>query len=168
MSKKDYINAVNEIEVNEELKRKTLNKLKANQTKKVYNKIYPIASIAIMCAVILGITLPNKTIAPIKEVEYSEVQNTSKLPKVENFENLYAMLKQRANQNGTEEYIMKDSVELQINANKFAANLLMPEKEFEQQYNKYYNDIDLYAKLEEYFQVSRRAIDRRIIELGLN
>ena len=91
MSKKDYINAVNEIEVNEELKRKTLNKLKANQTKKVYNKIYPIASIAIMCAVILGITLPNKTIAPIKEVEYSEVQNTSKLPKVENFESLYAM-----------------------------------------------------------------------------
>ena len=122
MSKKDYINAVNEIEVNEELKRKTLNKLKANQTKKVYNKIYPIASIAIMCAVILGITLPNKTIAPIKEVEYSEVQNTSKLPKVENFENLYAMLKQRANQNGTEEYIMEDSVELQINASNSAEN----------------------------------------------
>ena len=122
MSKKDYINAVNEIEVNEELKRKTLNKLKANQTKKVYNKIYPIASIAIMCAVILGITLPNKTIAPIKEVEYSEVQNTSKLPKVENFENLYAMLKQRANQNGTEKYIMEDSVELQINASNSAEN----------------------------------------------
>ena len=122
MSKKDYINAVNEIEVNEELKRKTLNKLKANQTKKVYNKIYPIASIAIMCAVILGIALPNKTIAPIKEVEYSEVQNTSKLPKVENFESLYAMLKQRANQNGTEEYIMEDSVELQINASNSAEN----------------------------------------------
>ena len=58
--------------------------------------------------------------------------------------------------------------EKEIRANKFAANLLMPEKEFKKQYNKFYNDIYIYSKLEEYFQVSRRAIDRRIIELGLN
>lgn len=58
--------------------------------------------------------------------------------------------------------------DIEIRANTFAANLLMPEKEFKKQYDKYYDDIDLYSKLEEYFQVSRRAIDRRIIELGLN
>ena len=44
MSKKDYIDAVNEIEVKESLKNETLNK--AKQTKKInrFNKIYPIAS----------------------------------------------------------------------------------------------------------------------------
>ena len=55
MSKKDYINAVNEINVNETLKQETLKK--ATNTKKNskyrYNKIYPIASLAFMCAIIL-------------------------------------------------------------------------------------------------------------------
>ena len=45
MSKKDYINAANEIKVNEELKQETLRK--ATNTKKTpkyrFNKVYPIA-----------------------------------------------------------------------------------------------------------------------------
>lgn len=53
-------------------------------------------------------------------------------------------------------------------ANKFAANLLMPEEEFTKIYNDLCNDDEKFEKLIKYFEVSRRAIDRRIIELGLN
>ena len=53
-------------------------------------------------------------------------------------------------------------------ANKFAANLLMPEEEFAKIYSDLCNDDEKFEKLIKYFEVSRRAIDRRIIELGLN
>lgn len=53
-------------------------------------------------------------------------------------------------------------------ANKFAAELLMPEDEFLKQYKKMGKDLQIIGKLAEYFQVSTRAIDRRFIELGLN
>jgi len=115
MSKKDYIDAVNEIEINEELKRQTINKAKNQKRKNTYNRIYPIASLAVMCAVIMTIILPNirhKTIP--NEVPYQEVQQTSTLPKVDNFHNLYAMLKDRANENDnfliTEEIAISDTV----------------------------------------------------------
>jgi len=97
MSKKDYIDAVNEIEVRENIKRETINKTKHQNSKlRKYNRIYPLASLAIMCAVIMTIILPNTTIAPITEKTYHEIQETSELPKVENFDNLHAMLKERA------------------------------------------------------------------------
>lgn len=114
MSKKDYIDAVNEIEINEKIKKETLNKVKSSQTKRVYNKIYPIASLAIMCAIIMAIVLPNKSIAPIQELKYAEVQETGQLPKVENFDNLHAMLKERAkntNKYLSDDMIMIDSVQ---------------------------------------------------------
>ena len=55
-------------------------------------------------------------------------------------------------------------------ANKFAANLLMPKEEFENMYNKFCkeNESDLIEKLLNYFEVSKRAVELRIIELGLN
>ncbi len=97
MSKKDYINAVNEINVNETLKQETLRK--ATNTKKTpkyrFNKVYPIASLAFMCAIIMAIVLPNKSIAPINEVTAEQTKISQELPKVENFKNLYAMLKAR-------------------------------------------------------------------------
>ena len=58
--------------------------------------------------------------------------------------------------------------EAEIRANRFAAELLMPEDEFLKQYKKMGNDVQIVTKLAEYFQVSNRAIDRRFIELGLN
>ena len=68
MSKKYYIDAVNEIEVRENIKRETINKTKHQNSKlRKYNRIYPLASLAIMCAVIMTIILPNTTIAPITE-----------------------------------------------------------------------------------------------------
>lgn len=95
MSKKDYIDAVNEIEIDENIKIKTLKKMKTNKTK--YNKIYPIASLSIMCAIIITIFVPSmlqKT--NINEIGYEKVQETNVLPKVENFKNLHAMLKDRS------------------------------------------------------------------------
>lgn len=117
MSKKDYINAVNEINVNETLKQETLEK--ATNTKKNskyrYNKIYPIASLAFMCAIIMAIVLPNKSIAPINEVTAEQTKISQELPKVENFKNLYAMLKTRT----TNRYTIDDmlSVDSTTNAN---------------------------------------------------
>lgn len=117
MSKKDYINAVNEINVNETLKKETLKK--ATNTKKNskyrYNKIYPIASLAFMCAIIMAIVLPNKSIAPINEVTDEQTKISQELPKVENFKNLYAMLKAR----DTKRYYIDDmlSVDSITNAN---------------------------------------------------
>ena len=117
MSKKDYINAVNEINVNETLKQETLKK--ATNTKKNskyrYNKIYPIASLAFMCAIIMAIVLPNKSMAPINEVTDEQTKISQELPKVENFKNLYAMLKAR----DTKRYYIDDmlSVDSTTNAN---------------------------------------------------
>lgn len=106
MSKKDYIDAVNEIKVNEELKQETLRK--ATNTKKTpkyrFNKVYPIASLAFMCAIIMAIVLPNKSIAPINEVKYEQAKISQELPKVESFKNLYAMLKIR----DTKRYYIED------------------------------------------------------------
>lgn len=117
MSKKDYINAVNEINVNETLKQETLRK--ATNTKKTpkyrFNKVYPIASLAFMCAIIMAIVLPNKSIAPINEVTDEQTKISQELPKVENFKNLYAMLKAR----DTKRYYIDDmlSVDSITNAN---------------------------------------------------
>lgn len=55
-------------------------------------------------------------------------------------------------------------------ANKFAANLLMPEDEFEKIYKKIKkeNDGNTIEKLVNYFEVSKKAVELRILELGLN
>ena len=92
---------------------------KATNTKKNskyrYNKIYPIASLAFMCAIIMAIVLPNKSMAPINEVTDEQTKISQELPKVENFKNLYAMLKAR----DTKRYYIDDmlSVDSITNAN---------------------------------------------------
>lgn len=62
-----------------------------------------------------------------------------------------------------------DSLE-EERANQFAANLLMPEDEFKKVYDdlRSKSDSNIFEKLVNHFQVSRRAIDRRIIELRLD
>lgn len=95
MSKKDYIDAVNEINISEELKNKTLANAiqKLDDTKPKYNRMYPIASFALMCVVLIALVLPNKNIVQIKAAK-DKVENTNQqLPKIKNFNNLYAMLK---------------------------------------------------------------------------
>lgn len=120
MSKKDYIDAVNEIKVNEELKQETLKKI--TNTKKTpkyrFNKIYPIASLAFMCAIIMAIVLPNKIIAPINEVKYEQAKISQELPKVENFKNLYAMLKAR----DTKRYYIEDMFSVDSITNENSKN----------------------------------------------
>ena len=107
MSKKDYIDAVNEIKVSDELKKETFNKIKQTPKKRRYNRVYPIASLAVMFAILITIFMPNITLSPINEVKYEEVSQTGDLPKVDNFENLYAMLEKRVEK---EKNIILDSV----------------------------------------------------------
>lgn len=102
MSKKDYIDAVNEIQVDEKLKKETFEKVREKTVRRKFNKLYPLASLAVMCAVIMAIVLPNKSIAPISEKEYIQVKDAQELPRVESFKNLYAMLNKRAEKNGLE------------------------------------------------------------------
>lgn len=120
MSKKDYIDAVNEIKVNEELKQETLKKV--TNTKKTpkyrFNKIYPIASLAFMCAIIMAIVLPNKSMAPINEVTAEQTKISQELPKVENFKNLYAMLKAR----DTKRYYIEDMFSVDSITNENSKN----------------------------------------------
>ena len=111
MNKKDYIDAMNELEVGEKLKNETIHKISEKPAKAKYNKIYPLASLAIMCAVIMAIVLPNRTVAPVgestlKDEEY--IKQTGELPRVENFDNLYALLKERTYE--TREYYTIDSI----------------------------------------------------------
>ena len=108
MSKQDYIDAVNEIEVSDKLKRETYNKIEQPQKKRRYNKVYPIASLAVMFAILMTIFIPNITISPIKEAKYEEISQTGELPKVQNFENLYAMLEKRVEKE--ENFIIEESV----------------------------------------------------------
>lgn len=107
MSKKDYIDAVNEIKVSDELKKETFNKIKQTPKKRRYHRVYPIASLAVMFAILITIFMPNITLSPINEVQYEEVSKTGDLPKVDNFENLYAMLEKRVEK---EKNIILDSV----------------------------------------------------------
>ncbi len=113
MNKKQYIDAVNEIEVSNKLKNETLNKALQKTTQKRYNKAYPIASIALMCAIIMAVVLPNKSIAPINEKRYEETKISQKLPKIEKFENLYAMLNERAEneEKKTTKWFLNDGLE---------------------------------------------------------
>lgn len=99
MSKKDYIDAMNEIEPRESLKKETFNKI--TKPPKKYEKIYPILSVAAMAIIAIGIGLPlynkdvkepdNINLGEIEKIEESTLEEIG-LPKVENFENLYAML----------------------------------------------------------------------------
>ena len=90
MSKKDYIDAINEIEVGDELKRKALNKIKEKRT---YKKIYTIATAMIVVVIAISVAIPmnmNKNkVNPIEIIEESDG-----LPKIESFDNLYRMMKE--------------------------------------------------------------------------
>ena len=99
MNKKDYIDAMNELNVSQKVKNETIHKVKETPARKTYNKIYPLASLAIMCAIIMAIILPNKSLAPGDVVLPTTSQEESTLAKVGNFENLYEMLKSRSKSN---------------------------------------------------------------------
>lgn len=92
MKKKEYIDAVNEIEIDRDLKRRTLEKI---NKKKNYRKIYStLATSVIILVLAISIAVPmeinkNKT-TPIEVVEENKG-----LPKLENFENLYNIMKKQ-------------------------------------------------------------------------
>lgn len=99
MSKKDYIEAINEINADENLKNNTLQKMKdAKKKKKKPNLIYSLALATIVFIIAISIAVPinhNKnTTDPIKQVK-----EENGLPKVESFENLYNIVEKQNNEN---------------------------------------------------------------------
>ena len=90
MSKKDYIDAINEIGVGDELKRKTLNKIKE---KRSYKKMYAIATAMIVFVIAISVAIPmnmNKNkVNPIEIIEENDG-----LPRIESFNNLYNIMKE--------------------------------------------------------------------------
>ncbi len=104
MNKKDYVDAMNEIHPRESLKKETFNKITQSKKRK-YNKLYPLISAAIMVAIIIGIGVPLHNSHPLNENKIEagktiETVTAEGLPKVENFENLYAMLTKIDNSGG--------------------------------------------------------------------
>lgn len=115
MNKKDYVDAMNEIHPRESLKKETFNKITQSKKRK-YNKLYPLMSAAIMVAIIIGIGVPLHNSHPLNENKIEagktiETVTAEGLPKVENFENLYAMLTKIDNSGGL---VYENSVESMI------------------------------------------------------
>ena len=101
MNKKDYIDAMNEIEIDEKIRKETINKMKENKKGRIIRKLYPLASLAVVCVIIMAFVLPHKTVAPGANIEpvitsMDDVKEQGRLPRVGNFENMYAILRERA------------------------------------------------------------------------
>lgn len=113
MNKKDYVDAMNEIEPRESLKKETYNK--ATKPTKKYKKLYPILSAAAMAIIAIGIGVPLYNGKELQKPETYEIgkeesvkqDEEENLQRLENFENLYAMLEKSNEYN---RYFMEDAI----------------------------------------------------------
>ena len=120
MSKKDYIEAINEINADENLKNNTLQKMKdVKKKKKKPNLIYSLALATIVFIIAISIAVPinhNKNTAdPIKQVK-----EENGLPKVESFENLYNIVRKQNSENKDSQKnasLLEDSVNSTLREN---------------------------------------------------
>lgn len=95
MKKKDYVKTMNEIEVDNKLKQETTIS-KINQKKPHAKRLYIIALALIIFVVAISIAIPLNT-NKNKETPMVAVEKNNGLPKVENFETLYNILKENKN-----------------------------------------------------------------------
>lgn len=113
MNKKDYVDAMNEIEPRESLKKETYNK--ATKPTKKYKKLYPILSAAAMAIIAIGIGVPLHNGKELQKPETYEIgkeesvkqDEEENLQRLENFENLYAMLEKSNEYN---RYFIEDAI----------------------------------------------------------
>lgn len=95
MNKDDYIKSVNEIKASEELKRKTLNKIKGEKKNfRIQYKLINAVAIVLVVFSILWLSQENK-IDPHKNVFLNE----EAIPKVENYEKLVEILSKKEKEN---------------------------------------------------------------------
>lgn len=92
MKKQDYIDAINEIKVEDKLKKETLEKVKE---KKNYTKrVYSIATAIIVFVIAISIAIPlNNNKNKVTPIEV--VAENNGLPKIESFENLYNIMNEK-------------------------------------------------------------------------
>lgn len=115
MKKKDYVDAIDEIKVDRSLKTKTLNKITARKKSK---KVSLLATSIIVFVIAISIVIPmnnnrNKT-TPIQVIE-----DNNGLPKVENFENFYNIIKNAKSEDLIFEETLLDST---INSSDVSAS----------------------------------------------
>ena len=103
MKKQDYIDAMNEVKVDDKLKNKTFEIVK--EKKRNTKRIYAFATAMVVFVIAISIAVPlnnNKNrVTPIEVVE-----ENNGLPKIENFENLYNIMLE----NSSEYYETNDSL----------------------------------------------------------
>ncbi len=103
MKKQDYIDAMNEVKVDDKLKNKTFEIVK--EKKRNTKRIYAFATAMVVFVIAISIAVPlnnNKNrVTPIEVVE-----ENNGLPKIENFENLYNIMLE----NSSEYYEINDSL----------------------------------------------------------
>ena len=95
MKKQDYIDAINEIKVEDKLKKETLEKIKE---KKNYTKrVYSIATAIIVFVIAISIAIPlNNNKNKVTPIEV--VAENNGLPKIESFENLYKIMNEKSSE----------------------------------------------------------------------
>ena len=115
MKKKEYIDAIDEIKADRTLKTETLNKITA---KKKSKKIPAIATAMIIFVIAISIVIPmnnNKN----KQTPLQVIEENNGLPKLENFENFYNIMKETKSEEVFKEEILTDSV---INSTDISAS----------------------------------------------
>lgn len=108
-NKEEYINAVNEIKVDENLKRKALNRIKS---KKQINFPYKLANAMAFVLIIFCIIFitDDTKIGDIVNPENSSINQEYKLPTVDNIQNLLSILKSSSEQNYNKDSMRNESV----------------------------------------------------------
>lgn len=96
--------------------------------------------------------------------DYDEINNST-------YYNTY-FIDENGDDNSTNANYNRDGINIECRANKFAAELLMPKELFKRKYKDfqeiYKNKNATIDALSQFFEVSRTAIERRIVEVGKN
>lgn len=124
MKKKEYTDAINEIETSRDLKRRTLENI---TKKKKYRKNYSIlATSVVMFVLAISIAIPIG-IDKSKTTPIEVVEKNNGLPKLESFENLYNIMKERNRDSEINQGVFLDST-MGVTSNK-TENSLEEEKD---------------------------------------
>ena len=122
MKKQDYIDAMNEVKVDDKLKNKTFEIVK--EKKRNTKRIYAFATAMVVFVIAISIAVPlnnNKNrVTPIEVVE-----ENNGLPKIENFENLYNIMLE----NSSEYYEINDSLVMESTSITAASGVTQNETE---------------------------------------
>jgi len=113
MNKKDYIEAVDEIKANNELKVNTLQKI---TKRKSYKGIYAFATLLVVMVISISIFVPMQNkMEELKTDPVQIVETNNGLPRIENFSNLYEIIKEKNESDYYSDFLAVDTMETVTN-----------------------------------------------------